>query len=77
MLLSFVFIYSEVLVTQSLSDSVKPHGLYLARLLCPWDSPRKNTGLGCHFLLQGINIPTPGIELGFQHCSETLYQLRH
>ena len=24
------------------------------RLLCPWDSPGKNTGLGCHFLLQGI-----------------------
>ena len=25
-----------------------------ARLLCPWDSPGKNTGVGCHFLLQGI-----------------------
>ena len=24
------------------------------RLLCPWDSPGKNTGMGCHFLLQGI-----------------------
>ena len=24
-----------------------------ARLLCPWDIPDKNTGLGCHFLLQG------------------------
>ena len=29
------------------------------RLLCPWDSPGKNTGMGCHFLLQGI-FPTPG-----------------
>ena len=28
------------------------HGLYPARLLCPWDFPGKNTGAGCHFLLQ-------------------------
>ena len=28
-----------------------------ARLLCPWDSPGKNTGVGCHFFLQGI-FPT-------------------
>ena len=27
--------------------------------LCPWDSPGKNTGVGCHFLLQGI-LPTQG-----------------
>ena len=30
------------------------HGLWSTRLLCPWDSPGKNTGVGCHFLLQGI-----------------------
>ena len=36
------------------SDSLRPHGLYPARLLCPWHSPGKNTGVGCHFLLQGI-----------------------
>ena len=29
-------------------------GLEPARLLCPWDCPGKNTGVGCHFLLQGI-----------------------
>ena len=28
---------------------------------CPWDSPGKNTGVGCHALLQG-NLPNPGIE---------------
>ena len=28
---------------------------------CPWDSPGKNTGVGCHFLLQG-NLPNPGLE---------------
>ena len=35
------------------SDSATPQ-LQPARLLCPWDSPGKNTGVGCHFLLQGI-----------------------
>ena len=30
------------------------HGLYLARLLCPWNFPGKNTGVGCNFLLLGI-----------------------
>ena len=30
------------------------HGLYPARLLCPWDFPGKNTRVGCHFFFQGI-----------------------
>ena len=30
-----------------------PHGLYPDRLLCPWDFPGKNTGVGCHFLFKG------------------------
>ena len=34
------------------SDSLRPHGLQPPRLLCPWNSPGKNTGVGCHFLLQ-------------------------
>ena len=34
-----------------MSDSLRPHGLQPARLLCPWDFPGKNTGVGCHFLL--------------------------
>ena len=37
-----------------MSDSLWPHGLYAARLLCPWDFTGKNTGVGWHFLLQGI-----------------------
>ena len=36
------------------SESLQPHGLYPARLLCTWDFWSKNTGAGCHFLLQGI-----------------------
>ena len=38
-----------------------PQRLQPARLLCPWNSPGKNTGMGSHALLQGI-FPTPGIE---------------
>ena len=35
-------------------DSLQPHGLSPTRLLCPWNSPDKNTGMGCCSLLQGI-----------------------
>ena len=35
-------------------------------LLCPWDSPGKNTGVGCHFLLQGIFL-TQGSNLHLLH----------
>ena len=33
------------------------HGLQPTRLLCPWDSPSKNTGVGCHLFLQGSSQP--------------------
>ena len=35
-----------------MSDSVRPHKRQPTSLLRPWDSPGKNTGVGCHFLLQ-------------------------
>ena len=35
-----------------MSDSVQPHRRQPTRLRHPWDSPGKNTGVGCHFLLQ-------------------------
>ena len=54
------------------SDSLRPHGLQLPRLLCPWNFPGKSTGVGCHFLLQGI-FPTQGSNLGLLHCRQTLY----
>ena len=38
------------------SDSVRPHRLKPIRLLCPWDSPGKNTGVGCHFPLQCMKV---------------------
>ena len=37
-----------------MSDSVQPHRQPPTMLLCPWDSPGKNTGVGCHFLLQCV-----------------------
>ena len=43
-----------MLACSVMSDSLRPYGLQLARLLHPWDSPGKNTGVSCHFLLQGI-----------------------
>ena len=39
-----------------MSDSVRPHRRQPTRLLCPWDSPGKNTGVGCHFLLQCMKV---------------------
>ena len=35
-------------------DPLRPRGLWLLRLLCPWDSPGKSTRVGCYFLLQRI-----------------------
>ena len=48
----------------AVSNSLGPHGPWPTRLLCPWYSPGKNTGVGCHFLLQGI-FPTHVIH---PHC---------
>ena len=45
--------------THAVSHSVLtlwPHGLQPTRLLCPWDFPGKNTGVGCHFLLLNVEF---------------------
>ena len=60
-----------------MSNSLRPHGLYSL----PGSSihgifPGKNTGVGCHFLLQGIYL-TQGSNLGLLHCRQTLYHLSH
>ena len=39
-----------------MSNSVPPHRLQPTRLPSPWDSPGKNTGVGCHFLLQCMKV---------------------
>ena len=45
-----------------MSNSLQPYGPQPTRLLCLWDSPGKNTGVGCHFLLQEIFL-TQGLNL--------------
>ena len=39
-----------------MADSVRPHRQQPTRLPHPWDSPGKNTGVGCHFLLQCMKV---------------------
>ena len=53
------------------SDSLQPHGVY-----SPWNSPGQNTGVGSCSFLQGI-FPTQGLNPGFLHCRQILYQLSH
>ena len=53
-----------------------PLGLMSLVLLCPCDSPGKNTGVGCHFLLQGI-FPAQESNPGLVHCRQILYHLNH
>ena len=59
-----------------MSNSVPPHRWQPTRLLCPWDSPGSNTGVGCHCLLQGIFL-TQRLSLSFLHCRQILYLLSH
>ena len=65
-----------VLVAQSCPTLSRAHGWQPTRLLCPWDSLGKNTGGGCHFLLQGIFLPQ-GLSLGLLHCRQVLYHLSY
>ena len=57
-------------------DSLWLHVLLPIRLLCPWNSPGKNTGVGSHSLLQGI-FPTQWLNPGLLHCRQVFYCLSH
>ena len=46
----------------------------VARFPCPWNSLGKNTGMGCHFLLQGIFL-TQGLNLDLLHCRQIFYHV--
>ena len=65
---------SERVSCSVILNSLRSHGLYLARFLYPWNSPGKNTGVGCHSHLQGIFL-TQGYNPGLLHCRHILYQL--
>ena len=53
-----------------------PQGLQPTRLLCPWNSPGKNTGVGCHSLLQGIFL-AKGSNPDLLHWRQMLYHLSY
>ena len=57
-----------------MSNSLQPHGLYVASV--HGDSPGKNTGVGCHALLQGIFL-TQELNRGLLNCRQILYQLSY
>ena len=59
-----------------MSDSLWPHGLLPTKLLCPCNSPGKNTRVGCHFLLLRI-FPSKGSNPALLHCRLMLYHLSH
>ena len=56
-----------------MSNSLRPHGLWPARLCCPWNSPGKNTGVDCHSPLQWIS--TQESNLGLLHQASSLSEL--
>ena len=66
---------SQVLNCSVMSNSLQPHGLQAAKILFPWDFSGKNTGTGCHFLLQGIFL-TQGSNphlMCLLHCRQIVY----
>ena len=59
-----------------MSDTSRPSGLQLAKLLCPWNFLGHNIGVGCHFPLQGI-FPTQGLNLRLLHWQADSLLLSH
>ena len=71
----FQFSYSLLLlclVTKLCLTLLQPHELQPTRLFCSWNFPGKHTGVGCHFLLQGIFL-TQESNLCLLHCRWFLY----
>ena len=70
------FFWTFMLIAQSCPTFCNPMDYSLGRLLCPWDSPGKNTGVGSHYHLQGI-FPIQGLNPGILHHRRILYHLCH
>ena len=68
--------YLCYLVDKWFPTFLQPHGLWPARLLCPWGFPGKNIGVGCLFLLQGIFL-TQGSNSHLLHWQEDSLSLSH
>ena len=69
---SFKFFLFIRVCCSLLSNFLLPHELQPARLFCPWNSPGKNIGVGCHFL-----PPTQGLNPGLLHCRQIFYSLSY
>ena len=63
--------WCAVLGRSAVADSLRPHGLQPARLLCPWGCSRQYWS-GCHCFLQVIFL-MQGLNLCLQHCRQILY----
>ena len=68
---SYILNSSQSVSLSVTSVSLQPQGLNPARILCPWNSPSKNTGVGCHSLLHGI-LWAQGSNSGLLHCRQII-----
>ena len=75
-LLAPIGLHSEQVTVSQSCLTLRLRGRQPARLLCPWDSPGKNAGVGSHCLLQGIFL-TQGSNWGLLHCRQILHCLSH
>ena len=76
MILGFCFCFCFLTVKWSESRSVTSDSLQLHGLYSPWNSSGQNTGVGSHFLHQGL-FPTQGSNPDLLHCRQILYQLSY
>ena len=68
---------ADSLPTELPGKQLSPWYTYIkGNLVRKWDFPGKNTGVGCHFLLQEI-FPTQGLNPSLTHCRQMLYHLSH
>ena len=68
-----VYLFYSTVLCSVMSNSLQSRALQPTRLLCPWGFPGKNTGVGCHFLLQGIfltqgSISCIGRQILYHQC---------
>ena len=71
-----VFLQCAMLSRSVVSYALQPHGLQPAKILCPWDSPGQNAGVGCHALFQCI-FPTQGLNPVLLHLPHRQGVLEH
>ena len=72
----FCMMEGEVKVSRTVGSNSAIPWTVARQVLCPWNSPGNSTGVGCHFLLQGIFL-TQELNVGLLRCRQILYQLRY